>query len=642
MKGFSQSRFAFKKPRSQVWACTRCTLRNVHNSEEYHANLIEKAICANYDLFNIITSKLVSVGGIMRTSLSIFSCVCLSFGVPANALTYNSTILDASSVTGIASAGPFEYSINDQGDVARTTFRRPPSGNAFDNVNSIWVRDSQGQSTFLGATNQFGGQGYDLRNIIVLDDGSLIASRSIPSVVPNGTGNEFVTQILRVQPNGGTINTTVGPVGAYDLTVLAESPVNGAVATGATPNVFNFSSNLSTGLSVNDAGQVALLVNDGNGGSQVIRLEADGQSSTLIGASGAGEINLTDPDINNAGEVAWLAQLTGSAAVGGITHVVNVGDGTADAERRLEFAASGGSGLGPAINNDGTVVGYQPSLVMQAELGDAPADPANIIRNSGDIDGFVSFLGINDYGQVAYADSSGLYVDDELIVEIGGQFNGETVTSVIVDYHTSFNNNGSVVAEIRTTGDFYGVRFDTDGGTLDNPLVPFASTPDGQNDLQLSIVNGLGVDAPIWVDPIVATGFTYSLGPGAENFASLLLPSVLPLSQSLFDLSFDYAGGSFFGTIGLGELFDFTAFDPSGISEFVVSGIDISEAVDPTDPFVVGLTFVKGGFDAVLSIDAIVVDTDGGPDIAPVPLPGGLPLLFGGLAALAVLRRRVA
>lgn len=567
----------------------------------------------------------------MRASISIiFATLCLA-STQVTAATYDATLLEPSS------AGPFHHSINDQGDVARTISRVASGGNAYSQVNSIWVTDVEGLHTYFGSTNQFANEGYNLRDVIALNDGTFIASRE--GYHPTEPG--AFRQIVRVIPNGGTINTSVGPVEDYDIIVLAEdaSALTGA-PTGQTPNVFRFAENTAN-MSANNTGQVAIIVSEGigSGATQIIRIEADGQSSTVIGSSSATEINLSSPDINDSGEVAWIAQVIGAAKTGNVTHVLNVGDGLAVAEKRIEIEASGGSSLGPSINDDTTVVGYQPSLITRAEVGDAPNDPANVILGDSDINGFVNFIGINDYGQVAYADASGLHVDGEAVVEIGGQFNGQTVTSIFLKSSESFNNNGSVVAEVRTAQEHFGVRFDTDGGTPDNPIVPVSSTPDGKNDLNLAIVNGLGVDAPIWVDPIVATGFKYSLGFGAENFASLVLPTMLPFSQSEFDLSFDYTGGSFLGSIGLGETFDFLAYDVPGIKEFTLFGIDISEMVDPTDPFVVGLTFVAGGFETVLSIEAITVNTDSGPP-APVPLPAGLPLLLSGFGGLFLLRRR--
>ena len=114
----------------------------------------------------------------------------------------------------------------------------------------------------------------------------------------------------------------------------------------------------------------------------------------------------------------------------------------------------------------------------------------------------------------------------------------------------------------------------------------------------------------------------------------------MPLSrilQTVFDLTFDYIDGNFSSAIAVGEMFDFLAYDILGISTFTISGTDLSEAVDPTDPFVVGLTFLEGGFSSILSIDAITVDTDGPVD----PLPASGLLLVFGLQAMVLQRRRL-
>lgn len=573
-----------------------------------------------------------------RLAAAIWFIVTFGFAIPAISATYDALILDGQTTTGVASAGPFGYTINDNGEVARETFRTPVGGNAFSMVSSLWVRDSQGQSRFVGATNQFASQGVDLRAPIVLNDGSFIASRGFGVPLPGG-GQGSVNQIVRVTPNGGTINTSVGPVDSFDLVVLAEDAFNGAAPTGATPNVFSFASALSVAAAANDNGEIAILVNGTGGNTEVVKIAADGQSSVVVGSSNADEFNLTKPDINNSGEVAWLAQLSSAgSSPGALTHAVLVGDGTTPPTRRLEIVANGGSGLGPDINDDGTVVAYQPSQILKADSADVPNDPNNVVLNDTQIDGIVGFVGINDFGQVAYTDASGLYVDGERLIEIGGQFNGETVTQIFFRDNAAFNSSGSIVAEVRTTQEFYGVRFDAPGGRPDTPLVPFASTPSGENDVALNINNGLGVDTPIWVDPVVATGFTYTQGVGGENFATLIIPSALPLGDDTFTLSFEYGSGNLFSDLfGVGAVFDFTAFDPLGISQFTIGGIDVGEGVDPTDPFVVGLTFVAGGFQSTLSIDATTTNTDADPNV--VPLPTTILLLLSGFGLYPLLSR---
>jgi hypothetical protein len=108
-------------------------------------------------------------------------------------------MLDGRSTTEVAVAGPSGCSIDDSGGVARTTSTRPFGGNAFDNVNAIRVRDIRGDPDFHGATNQFACAGRDLRDVVIRNDGSFIATRT-PIRVQIDT-KAFVTQILRV-PSG--------------------------------------------------------------------------------------------------------------------------------------------------------------------------------------------------------------------------------------------------------------------------------------------------------------------------------------------------------------------------------------------------------------------------------------------------------
>jgi hypothetical protein len=109
------------------------------------------------------------------------------------------------------------------------------------------------------------------------------------------------------------------------------------------------------------------------------------------------------------------------------------------------------------------------------------------------------------------------------------------------------------------------------------------------------------------------------------------------MGDDSFVLDFTYGGGLIYSDVlGIGETFDFTALDPSGIASFTISGIDVSEMIDPTDPFVVGLTFVSGGFSSILSIDATTVETSPNP----VPLPASLPMMALALASAGLIRLR--
>jgi hypothetical protein len=99
-------------------------------------------------------------------------------------------------------------------------------------------------------------------------------------------------------------------------------------------------------------------------------------------------------------------------------------------------------------------------------------------------------------------------------------------------------------------------------------------------------------NTPVFIDPAIAIGYSYKIGLGDPNFASVRLPTltgttfytiVLPNGQHV--------------TVLPGQLFDFTSLFPDGIMNFEVLGIDPVSALNAFDPnaFVTELTFVGSG-----------------------------------------------
>ncbi len=554
---------------------------------------------------------------------------------------------------GEATSSAFELSINDQGTVAYEDFSRPAGTSASSNTFGIVTVDVQGQT-------------QDIRRVL-----APVAGTVYQSPIHNDAGQTLV--VTSSSPaSGGTYQelAIIEPDGTK--IVIGERLINGAVDR---PGIPNFNTISPSRIAFNDAGEAAASVTATNGLQQIVRFPSGGGSPEVMhesSGSATGIFNVEGIDINNAGQVVFIGTELGNPDPRLTTTTgVYVTDGTTT-DRVV--TADGFTIFGrPTINDNGDVAapvidGTDAGYILQ-EAGGATATPTIVgaFNTSG---ASVSSLNLNDYGQVAYEYENSIFVDGELILAPGDRLDGvagEITTSfphLSLDLRPSYglNNLGQVAIGAGITPDNppnVGLPYDTsaivrynpDGATPDNPLLPFASTPEGENDIALNIFNGLGVEAPIWVDPIVATGFTYTQGLGGENFASLTLPGVMPLTQSVFDLSFDYTGGSFFGSIAAGEMFDFLAYDVLGISSFTISGIDVAEAVDPTDPFVVGLTFVQGGFQSVLSIDATTFDTDnpggggtgggggGSGDPSVVPLPASGVLLLAGLFGLAVVRR---
>ena len=112
----------------------------------------------------------------------------------------------------------------------------------------------------------------------------------------------------------------------------------------------------------------------------------------------------------------------------------------------------------------------------------------------------------------------------------------------------------------------------------------------------------------VYTDPPIATGYTYTVEPGAAWFESLLIPAPLPGGDAQFNVEF--AGQTF--PLSAGEVFDFTVFTPAGVSSFRITGIDVTEALSPTDPaaFVTGLTWVAGSSsDTSFTMVPDVIDT---------------------------------
>ena len=136
-----------------------------------------------------------------------------------------------------------------------------------------------------------------------------------------------------------------------------------------------------------------------------------------------------------------------------------------------------------------------------------------------------------------------------------------------------------------------------------------------------------------YIDPEVATGYTYVDGAGNPAFASVILP--MGIGDNLFELWLPSGSGfvdSGFSLTG-GIPFSFLTHGfANGLTEFQIRGIETSAGLDPNDPlaFPTGLTFVGDGrFTGSMA-----------PLTASVPEPGTLMLLGIGFAGLAWRRRK--
>jgi hypothetical protein len=130
-----------------------------------------------------------------------------------------------------------------------------------------------------------------------------------------------------------------------------------------------------------------------------------------------------------------------------------------------------------------------------------------------------------------------------------------------------------------------------------------------------------------YLDPDIATGYTFAIGAGDPNFASVLLPAI---QTDPYTLSFLDNGVQTIEQLAPGVVFDFPT---GGVDSFVVTGIDAALHLDPlnTTAFVTGVTFVSAG--TFTGTQTPIVTTT-------VPEPATLLVLLAGTVAAGWARRQ--
>jgi hypothetical protein len=171
------------------------------------------------------------------------------------------------------------------------------------------------------------------------------------------------------------------------------------------------------------------------------------------------------------------------------------------------------------------------------------------------------------------------------------------------------------------------------GSTPDDPIIPARANQVLLADsVTLPVLQDYGIDQFIYLDPVYATGYSYHVD--GSNFASFTVPNALPGGDEDFELLF---GGMNF-SLHSGDQFNFTDYVPLGISDFQLTGIAVSEQVDPDalPPFVAGFKFTTEGV-ATLTQTPILSDST-----AATPEPGSMAIWGLGAVGCAILgfRRR--
>lgn len=143
-----------------------------------------------------------------------------------------------------------------------------------------------------------------------------------------------------------------------------------------------------------------------------------------------------------------------------------------------------------------------------------------------------------------------------------------------------------------------------------------------------ALEDGLGTRFPVFVDPVIAVGYLYTVDPSGPNVTEVLVPNILPNGDGDFIIVVD--GVEYVITAGIPfNIFDQTAI-VGGVSQFIIKGISTAEALDPADSmaFVTGLTFANAGV-FIFTQTPITFDTD-----ASVPEPSILILMSLGVIGI--------
>lgn len=144
-------------------------------------------------------------------------------------------------------------------------------------------------------------------------------------------------------------------------------------------------------------------------------------------------------------------------------------------------------------------------------------------------------------------------------------------------------------------------------------------------------ISGVSSNSVTYIDPLVATGFTFEKGANDPNFWKVEIVS--QIGDGLYDV-YTWDGSNWtlvFTGLAAGTLFD---FGTAGVSKFQIRGIEISAELNPFDVtgFVTGLMFVGNG-NFTGTMQAIVADTS-------IPEPGTFLLLGLGLLGIGIFRRK--
>lgn len=210
------------------------------------------------------------------------------------------------------------------------------------------------------------------------------------------------------------------------------------------------------------------------------------------------------------------------------------------------------------------------------------------------------------------------------------------------------NNDGQITGAFSANG---AVSLNTTPGvpptvgvTETAPLLPMAQeagTPPGTftfDNLAIGAEKNaqgeiIGIETPLWIDPLVAVGYTYEIAGSGPTLKDVTAPGLGTVADADGYEVWVWNGTDFVlaQTIAPGATYSFAP----GVTRFQIRGIDPNLGLDPLDAqgFPIGITFNAPG---VVDLTMTTLTAD----VGAVPLPGVLSLLGVGFSGLALSRRR--
>ena len=376
------------------------------------------------------------------------------------------------------------------------------------------------------------------------------------------------------------------------------------------------------GPDMNDAGNIAAF----NAITENLRI-TNGTAAQGLVIPQTGALTVAVPAITPASQAVFLTRFGNS----GSERTIVLYDPNAPGGNQLKSANLTALGLvglqprpaQPSVNEHGIAAavtqalgGGLPTQVFAIDMFAASPSLLNVFTApAAPFTGVQGFASINKFNQIAFG-ATGAGVGAILLGDVAGSAPipvlaaNETIAFGTRSFNGLANpavtprSNGDSGAIVISGGSWQGIFPTPDivplilatpdpGVTPGDPVQPDPISPPGGIGWRFRGCTGIwcnpGFPARGYYDPPVAAGYEFATDGVHPNFTSVLLPAPLPGGDEDFTLEFN--GQAF--PLSAGVSFDIAAQVPGGVDSFRITGIDLTEALDPTDPFafVTGLKF---------------------------------------------------